>query len=341
MVSQVIELREGQHPAEPKPLGPDSLTWKIFGSLYFAPTGLFLGMVQNMHPGLGAGVQYHSQIRDEFYQRVLRSAYPITGVIFDGPRARTTAREIVDYHRTIKGVDEQGRRYHALDPGTFYWAHAVFFVQTLRAAEKFMGGLNEEQKQQLWREQYQWYAMYGMSMRSVPKSWNEFQEYWRDMCESQLEATPAAWDVYQLAWTAPVPPFPVLRYIPTPLWERLIRPVGADVMRTCTIGLCDPPIRKLMGFEWTLRDRLLFAAYCGTFTALNRVTPDEIKYFFPRIRAGRRRAAGKRPAALAPPEAPELLWPPEAERDDPKHYCPVHADHGADPVTKFRQLTGF
>jgi uncharacterized protein (DUF2236 family) len=339
MVSHNDVMRETRR--DPVPLGPDSLTWKIFGSLYFAPTGLFLGMVQNMHPGLGAGVQYHSEIQDEFYQRVLRSAYPIVGVIFDGPRARRTAREIVDYHRTIRGVDEQGRRYHALDPGTFYWAHAVFFIQTLRAGDLFMGGLTEAQKEQLWREQYQWYEMYGVSMRVVPETWEEFQTYWHDMCEHTLESTRAARDVYHLADNAPVPPFPVVRRIPKPLWEYVIRPLGADFYKFVTVGLCDPPIRRTMGFTWTRRDQLLFELCCRLFTAMNSVTPDEIRYFFPRIRAGRRRERGQRPPAMPPPEAPEILWPAPEHRNDPKHYCPVHADHGSTVAAKFRQLTGF
>ncbi|MBF6132349.1 DUF2236 domain-containing protein [Nocardia otitidiscaviarum] len=339
MLSHSAEA-ESSRP-EPRPLGPDSLTWKIFGSLYFAPTGLFLGMVQNMHPGLGAGVEFHSEIQGEFYQRVFRSGYPIIGVVFDGPRARETAREIVGYHRTITGVDGRGRRYHALDPGTFYWAHAVFFVQTLRAGELFMGGLTEAQKQQLWAEQYQWYEMYGMSMRVVPKSWDEFRQYWDDMCENGLEPTTAAWDIWHLADTAPVPAFPVLRWIPKPLWERVIRPLGARFFHFVTIGLCDPAIRRTMCFAWSERDQRRFDRLTRLLSIMNAVTPDAVKYFFPRIRAARRREAGKRPADLPPPEAPEFLWPAPDRRDDPKHYCPVHADFGSDTTTKFRQLTGF
>lgn len=339
MVSQGATAREPRQ--EPVPLGPDSLTWKIFGSLYYMPTGLFVGMVQNMHPGLGAGVEYHSRLEDEFYQRILRSLYPIFGVVFDGEHAERTAREIVGYHRTIKGVDAQGRRYHALDPGTFYWAHAVFFVQTLRAADLFMGGLTAAQREQLWREHYQWYELYGMSMRVVPASWPDFQRYWRDMCRDTLEPTKAARDVYRLAEQVPVPPFPVLRRIPEPLWAFGIRPVGARFFQFVTVGLCDPAIRRTMGFTWTDRDQWLFDRLCETLSALNRLTPDEVKYTFPRIRAARRRRTGKRPAALPPPEAPRMLWPAPEFRDDPKHYCPVHATARADSLTTFRQLTGF
>ena len=66
--------------------------------------------------------------------RLLRSLYPIGGVVFDGDRAPRTGAEVRDYHVDIKGVDAQGRRYNALNPDVFYWAHATFFKWTLLAA---------------------------------------------------------------------------------------------------------------------------------------------------------------------------------------------------------------
>ena len=117
----------------------------------------------------------------------MRSLYPIGGVVFDGDRAPVTGAEVRDYHIDIKGVDEQGRRYHALNPDVFYWAHATFFVGTIHVAERFCGGLTEAQKRQLFDEHVEWYRMYGMSMRPVPASWEEFQDYWDHMCRNVLE----------------------------------------------------------------------------------------------------------------------------------------------------------
>ena len=62
------------------------------------------------------------------------------------------APQVRDYHIGIKGVDEQGRRYSALNPDVFYWAHATFFKSTLLAAEWFGGGITEAQKRQLFDE---------------------------------------------------------------------------------------------------------------------------------------------------------------------------------------------
>ena len=110
------------------PLGPDSLTWKYFGDVRTGMLGVWIGAIQNMYPQLGAGVEDHSILLREPLQRVARSVYPIMGVVYDGDRAAQTGAQIRNYHRTIKGVDADGRRYHALNPETFYWAHATFFM---------------------------------------------------------------------------------------------------------------------------------------------------------------------------------------------------------------------
>ena len=144
---------QGHAPEEtpdlPSPLGPDSLTWKYFGDLRTGMMGVWIGAIQNMYPELGAGVEEHSILLREPLQRVARSVYPIMGVVYDGNRAAQTGAQIKHYHRTIKGVDATGRRYHALNPETFYWAHATFFMLVIKVAEYFCGGLTEAEKR--WR----------------------------------------------------------------------------------------------------------------------------------------------------------------------------------------------
>jgi uncharacterized protein (DUF2236 family) len=159
------------------PLGPDSLTWRYFGDWRGMLQGPWAGSMQNMHPQLGAAVEDHSTFFRERWPRLLRSLYPIGGVVFDGDRAPMTGAEVRDYHVDIKGTDSHGRRYHALNPDVFYWAHSTFFVGTIHVAERFCGGLTEAQKRQLFDEHVQWYRMYGMSMRPVPQRWEDFQVY--------------------------------------------------------------------------------------------------------------------------------------------------------------------
>ena len=52
------DLAQPAHqPAQPSPLGPDSLTWKYFGDLRTGMLGVWIGSLQNMYPQLGAGVE--------------------------------------------------------------------------------------------------------------------------------------------------------------------------------------------------------------------------------------------------------------------------------------------
>ncbi|ETZ98244.1 hypothetical protein I547_6669 [Mycobacterium kansasii 824] len=232
-----------------EPLGPDSLTWKYFGDLRTGMMGVWIGAIQNMYPELGAGVTEHSILLREPLQRVARSVYPIMGVVYDGDRAARTGEQIKGYHHTIKGVDAEGRRYHALNPETFYWAHATFFMLVVKVAEYFCGGLTEAEKRQLFDEHVRWYRMYGMSMRPVPKSWEEFQEYWARVCRDELEINQATLDIFRMR--IPKPKFVLM---PTPIWDQMFKPLVAG-QRWIAAGLFDPAVREKAGMHWTRATR--------------------------------------------------------------------------------------
>ncbi|PXY22363.1 oxygenase MpaB family protein [Prauserella muralis] len=303
--------------SQPEPLGPDSLTWKYFGDWRGLLIALWAGSMQNMHPQLGAGVEQHSRFFAERWQRLFRSLYPIGGVVYDGPRAHRTALEVRGYHDTIKGVDARGRRYHALDPETFYWAHATFFVSTLLIAENFMGGLTERDTRRLFDEHLRWYRMYGMSMRPVPRTWEEFGDYWHRMCTEVLEDNKATRDVLDLTRIAKPDP---LRLLPDAVW-RLLRIPLAKGFVWLTVGLYDQPVRALLGYRWSRRDELAHRAFGKAVHAVFSLVPFERRYH-PRARAGWRRALGRAPADAPLVHTPARNLPPESERHRPTHYCP-------------------
>lgn len=299
------------------PLGPDSLIWKYFGDWRGMLQGPWAGSMQNMHPQLGAAVSEHSIFFTERWPRLLRSIYPISGVVFDGDRAPRTAAEVRDYHVDIKGVDDQGRRYHALNPDVFYWAHATFFVSTMIIAERYCGGLTEAQKRQMFDEHVQWYALYGMSMRPVPKSWEDFQIYWDHMCSEVLENNQAARDVLDLT-ELPKPPF--VEWMPEWMWA-LQRKVIAKAFVWYTVGLYDPPVRKLMGYTWSERDEWWHRRVADVARIAFLPIPARWRRH-PRAQAGWDRATGRIPADTPPPETPARNLPPVEARGRGMHYCP-------------------
>ncbi|OBK40460.1 hypothetical protein A5658_21500 [Mycobacterium sp. 1245111.1] len=297
------------------PLGPDSLTWKYFGDLRTGMLGVWIGAIQNMYPELGAGVEEHSILLREPLQRVARSVYPIMGVVYDGGRASATGEQIKQYHHTIKGVDASGRRYHALNPETFYWAHATFFMLVIKVAEYFCGGLTEAEKRQLFEEHVQWYRMYGMSMRPVPKSWEDFQEYWQRVCRDELEINQATLDIFQIR--IPKPKFVLM---PTPVWDQLFKPLIAG-QRWIAAGLFEPSVREKAGMRWTPSDEVVLRLFGKLVEIAFLAVPDEIR-LHPRALAAYRRAEGRGAADAPLVEAPRFMGPPPDRRGLPMHYFP-------------------
>ena len=300
------------------PLGPDSLTWKYFGDWRGMLQGPWAGSMQNMHPQLGAAVEQHSTFFRERWPRLLRSLYPIGGVVFDGDRAPMTGAEVRDYHIDIKGVDASGRRYHALNPEVFYWAHATFFVGTIIVAERFCGGITEAEKRQLFDEHVQWYGMYGMSMRPVPKTWEDFQVYWDHMCRNVLENNFAARAVLDLTGL-PKPPF--AQWVPNPLWAAQ-RKLLAPLFVWLTVGLYDPPVRELMGYRWSPRDEWLHHRFGDAVRLVFSLLPRRAR-MHPRARAGWDRASLRIVVDSPLVHTPTRNLPPLDERNKPTHYCPV------------------
>jgi len=307
----------GGYGGVPAPLGPDSLTWQLFGDWRGLLQGPWAGSMQNMHPQLGAAVEQHSIFFSERMPRLLRSLYPIGGVVFDGDRAPQTGAEVRDYHVGIKGVDIQGRRYSALNPDVFYWAHSTFFMGTILTAERFGDGLTEAQKRQLFDEHITWYSMYGMSMRPVPKTWEEFQAYWDHMCRNILENNFAAREVLDLST---MPKHPSLQWIPDWLWKLQLKVLGPFAVWV-TVGLYDPAVRDLMGYTWSARDERLHWLFGRLVNLSFKLLPKRRRYH-PRARAGWDLATGRLPADAPLVHTPARNLPPVGHRDNGMHYCP-------------------
>ncbi len=302
------------------PLGPDSLTWQIWGTWTGMLQGLWAGSMQNMHPKLGAAVWDHSDFFGERWQRLMRSLYPISGVVFDGDQA--TGHEVRDYHRNIKGVMADGSRYHALDPDVFYWAHATFWYGNVRLCERMGPWLTEDQKRQLFEESKAWYAMYGVSMRPVPDTYEDFLEYWDHMVRNELRDHPAVRTVLDIS---ELPPPPWMGWLPKSFWHKYASPPIARFYLWLTTGFYDEPVREMMNLPWTARDERLFRLFGrGVNLVMHRLLPKRVLRH-PRPRDAWDRVTGRVAADAPLVETPSRNLPPESERDNPMHYCPVHA----------------
>ncbi len=126
----MTELAEQPQQTDALPLGPQSLVWKYFGDNRMYLIGPRPAVLQNMLAELGQGVLDHSVFFSDTAARVKRSLPPIFMTVY-GTDGDNRGQQVRDFHRDIKGEMPDGARYHALDPETYFWAHATFVEQVL------------------------------------------------------------------------------------------------------------------------------------------------------------------------------------------------------------------
>lgn len=257
--------------AEGAPLGPGSLLWSIAGDPRGLMPGSAAGIMQLMLPGLGAGVTDHSNFFDDPFDRIFRSIPYIWGSIFapDDTEGDARGRTIRDFHPEIKGTDHHGNRYHALDPDIFWWAHATFTWEFFRARELYFARpLRRSEQEQLYAETVTWYRRYGVSDRPVPRSLDDFEARFDQVCREELELTPA------VSWVLDPTANPGARAqeieLPgafAPL-NGLVNHLGSEVLRLLVYGAMPDIVRRRFEFPWSNRDRAAFAGLCGAMRSM-------------------------------------------------------------------------
>lgn len=235
-------------PAGSLPLGPDSLTWQLFADRRMALLGPRAAVLQNMLPSLGQGVEDHSVWFAETLARLARSIPPILRTVY-GPDPVTTGHRVRDFHADIKGTlpaSLGGKPYSALNPDTFYWAHATFVEHMVTAAETFIRPLSGAEKDRLIGESVTWFSRYGVSARSVPRTWAEFEAYWEDALAHRLVRHRTA--TYGVGYATKGWPRP--RRAPGPVWAVVRRPVNA-ASAFLTIGGLPERGREILELPWS------------------------------------------------------------------------------------------
>jgi uncharacterized protein (DUF2236 family) len=277
----------------PIPLGPGTLLWRWAGDHRLGFTGLSAGLLQLMHPGLGAGVVEHSAFFTDPWDRIFRSIPEIIGVVYDADGEATGAR-VRRYHHRIKGTDEHGRPYSALRPETFWWAHATFQHAVEQVADRFdHRTLTSAGRERLYREGIEWYRRYGVSCAPVPPDRFVFGSEWGRYCADVLELTTAAERAVDMALHAKIDDLPGMPWWTRPLQRELVTPI----LRLTAIGGLPPVVRTRFGIPWGSDDELQLRALELGVQQLWRVVP-RARRFAPRAADGwAREAAARRPAA--------------------------------------------
>lgn len=255
----MTELAEPKSAVDALPLGPESLIWRYFGDHRIALIGPRPAVLQNMLAELGQGVLDHSVWFADTSARIKRSLPPIFMTVY-GTEDDNAGTRVRDFHHQIKGEMPDGNRYHALDPDTYFWAHATFFDQVLYFTDTFVRRLSRAEKERMYLEAKTWYRRYGVSDRPMPADYAAFERYWNHMIDDVLVAHRTA--KYGVGYVTKG--FPRPKGVHPWVW-RLVAPVLNPVAAFLTTGGMPPRTREVLGLPWSdRRERRYqrFAALC-------------------------------------------------------------------------------
>src|SRR5436190_1738346 len=107
-----------EYPADDGYFGPASVTWRVAGDLGRSVSGLRALMLQALHPLAMAGVDQHSNWREDPVGRLAATSQYLATVSFgDRAAAERAGARVRRIHEHISGVDAiTGRPYQAGDP---------------------------------------------------------------------------------------------------------------------------------------------------------------------------------------------------------------------------------
>jgi uncharacterized protein (DUF2236 family) len=182
-----------EQPADDGFFGPASVTWRISADLAGPVAGLRALLLQALHPLAMAGVDQHSDWRQDPVGRLAATSAYVAVVSFgERAAAERAAARVRRIHDHVRGTDPvTGRPYAAGDPALLLWVH-VALVDSAIAARRALGTpLTAEDADRYVAEMVVAAELVGVPAAQVPASTAELASYIASV-RPGLRCTPAA-----------------------------------------------------------------------------------------------------------------------------------------------------
>jgi uncharacterized protein (DUF2236 family) len=182
-----------EQPADDGFFGPASVTWRISADLAGPVAGLRALLMQALHPLAMAGVDQHSDWRQDPVGRLAATSQYVTTVSFGERAAAERAAAIVRrIHEHVRGTDPvTGRDYAAGDPALLLWVHAALVDSAIAARRALGTPLTAADADSYVAEMAVAAELVGVPASLVPASAAELDGYLASV-RPELRCTPAA-----------------------------------------------------------------------------------------------------------------------------------------------------
>lgn len=186
--------------------GPDSVAWRLHADPVMLVAAMRALLVQALEPRAMAGVDQHSDYKQDPWGRLDRTVRFILGTTYgDHATAEEAIAAVRRIHERVRGVDPvTGSSYSASDPDLILWIHAVEVHSIVIAYRRYAGVLSDHDADRYVVEMRRVAELVGLPSGMAPQSMEELRAYFRGM-NSTLQATPAAKEAMRTIFNPPLP----------------------------------------------------------------------------------------------------------------------------------------
>lgn len=243
-----MSTRLSEQQAHALILGPESVSWRHVSDVRGYLGAGYALMLQVAYPTVSSGVRDHSNFLNEPWQRLWRTVDYVNLTVYAGQDAVEVTARLREMHKTIKGVNPDGTRYHALEPEAYAWVQATLVNAIVAVHERFVRPMREDDIERLYQEWRGLGRLLGVRDGDLPADWAGFRIYFDDMVRTRLERTETGEVVLRSLANPPRPPG--LPAWTEPLW-RAVRFPAKHVLMLSTVGMLPPVVRERFGLRWT------------------------------------------------------------------------------------------
>jgi uncharacterized protein (DUF2236 family) len=262
--------------------GPQSVTWRVNREGVLLVGGGAALVLQVAHPLVAAGVADHSNYREDPWGRLYRTLDLTTKMVFGSTaEAEEAAGRIKHVHKRVHGETAEaggrypaGTPYDARDPELLFWVHATLVHTSLHVYTRYVGTLTIADQREYYEEQKRLAELVGVPSDRQPDTLADFNEYWREMLDSDRIADTGALRDVVGATLRPELPF-------------VMRPL-VEALNLATVGMLPERLRAELGLPWGVNRRRVFDASRVVLSAILPALPRVMREFPPARSADRR-----------------------------------------------------
>ena len=224
--SDIQEQSRLERP-EVEPLLPGSHTWRDFGSVMFHLMLPQAFTLQAAHPMVDTAVGVDKKYKNDPYGRAKDSTRLLWPVVYSRPKeAVEMGINLRELHRKIKGVNKDGKQYHALDPEAYSWVHVTGFDATIRMHEYFGKPLTKEERAESFAEWQKMGRLLSVAEKYIFETEEEYWKHFDYMIEERITAGEVLQEQKDPNFMLEFPRHPSAEWMPNFLWNGMLKVFG-------------------------------------------------------------------------------------------------------------------